>query len=72
MFLPSDLLSYALGLFSSVKLRTFAFATFIGFIPLALIFSYLGVLPPIYQVIGFVVLGLVIILLYFYRERFFR
>ncbi len=43
--LPVDVLSYALGLFSSVSFKLFIFATIIGVAPFAFIFSYASALP---------------------------
>lgn len=40
--LPIDLVSYALGLFTKMKVWRFALATFIGFAPLAILFAYFG------------------------------
>lgn len=40
--LPVDVLSYAIGLLSSIKLTTYTAATFLGVIPFSLIFSLLG------------------------------
>lgn len=42
MVVPVDMLSYALGLLSSVSFRVYAAATLLGIIPFALIFSYGG------------------------------
>lgn len=53
MIIPIDILSYVLGLFSKMKLRTYALATFIGIMPFAFILAYLGGLPVQYQVIAF-------------------
>jgi len=50
---PVDVLSYALGLFSKIKSPTFFFATFIGVIPFAFIFSYAGNLPSRLQIVIF-------------------
>lgn len=58
MIVPVDVLSYALGLFSRIGFWTYAFATFIGVIPFAFAFSYLGEVPYVYQV----VLGLVFLI----------
>lgn len=40
--LPVDVLSYALGIFSTISLSTYTIATFIGITPFAVIFSILG------------------------------
>ncbi|PIN91305.1 hypothetical protein COU57_01195, partial [Candidatus Pacearchaeota archaeon CG10_big_fil_rev_8_21_14_0_10_32_14] len=53
--LPTDGLGYALGLFSNVKMKPYVIATILGTIPFAIIFTYLGTLNVLYQIIGFVV-----------------
>ena len=55
MAVPVDVLSYILGLFSRIKLRTYFFATIIGVAPLAFIFAYIGGLPFKYQIIALIV-----------------
>lgn len=42
MAVPVDLLSYALGLFSTIPLRTYALATLVGVAPFSFIFAYGG------------------------------
>ena len=42
IFIPVDVLSYALGFFTSVPFTRYMFATIIGVTPLAIIFSYGG------------------------------
>lgn len=49
MSLPVDLLSYALGLFTNISLKSYMIATFIGIAPFAFIFSYSAALPVWYQ-----------------------
>ncbi len=56
MFLPVDVLTYALGLFTNINFKTFSITTFIGIIPFAFVLSYLGYLPIIYQIIGWTIL----------------
>lgn len=58
MIVPVDVLSYALGLFSKIGFGSYALATFIGVIPFAFAFAYLGEVPYIYQMI----LGLVFLI----------
>jgi len=50
MAVPVDILSYAIGLFSSVRLSTYALATFIGITPFAFVFSYVSRAPLILQI----------------------
>ena len=69
MIVPVDLLSYALGLFSKVNFKTYALATFIGIMPFAFVFSYLGTVPLLYQIMGFVVIGFVIGLVHELRKK---
>lgn len=55
--LPADLLSYALGLFTSIGFAPYFWATALGLLPFAFIFSYATALPFGFQgllaVIGF-------------------
>lgn len=44
MILPVDILSYALGLFTSISYRIYLLSTVIGVIPFAFVFSYVSVL----------------------------
>jgi uncharacterized membrane protein YdjX (TVP38/TMEM64 family) len=70
MIIPVDILSYALGLFSKVKFKTYFLATIIGLIPFAFVFSYLGTIPFYYQILGFFIVGLIITLIHeFYKKK---
>lgn len=60
MTVPVDVLSYALGLFTSVPWRTYFFATLIGIIPFAFILAYAGMLPLEYQML-LAILGLALV-----------
>ena len=53
--IPADVLSYALGLFSRVHIKTYALATLLGLAPLAFLLAYIGSLPVFYQIISFVI-----------------
>lgn len=68
IFFPVDLLSYALGLFSKIDFKTYFFATFLGIIPFALFFSFVGTLNPFFQVSG-TLLGLLVFLTYVYIRK---
>ena len=63
MIIPVDVLSYALSLFSNIKFKTYAIATFIGIIPFSFAFSYLGTVSIYYQISGLIGIGIVIILI---------
>lgn len=52
MTVPVDILSYVLGLFSTLKLREYFFATLIGVAPFAFVFAYVGRLPLFYQLLA--------------------
>jgi len=67
--LPVDLLSYGLGLFSSVSHKTYFLATLIGVIPFAFVFSYVGSLPPRLQVITLIEIFLFVVIVYLVRKR---
>ncbi len=62
MFIPVDFLSYALGLFSKIKTSTYLSATIIGLTPFAFVMAYLGIVPLLYQIIGIIIGGGIIII----------
>ncbi len=72
IIIPVDILSYALGLFSKIKLLPYSLATIIGITPFAFIFAYLGTVPFIYQII----LGLIVLIIFItwlvIEEMFYR
>ena len=53
MAIPVDVLSYALGLFSSISFKLYFVATLVGVSPFAFIFSYSVLLPPWLQILFF-------------------
>jgi len=67
--LPSDIVSYALGLFSKIKERDYILATIMGFTPLAFFLAYLGTLPVKYQIIGFIVIGIILIIGFYINPK---
>lgn len=56
---PVDFLSYVLGLFTNIPLRTYALATLIGITPFAFVYSYGGeaLFSGNWKVLAFIVLG---------------
>jgi uncharacterized membrane protein YdjX (TVP38/TMEM64 family) len=50
LVIPVDILSYALGLFSTMAWRPYVLATLIGVTPFGFYFSYAGTLPFWYQI----------------------
>ena len=50
ILIPVDILSYAIGLFTSIKLTTYTLATIIGVSPFAFILAYSSTLPPSLQI----------------------
>src|SRR3989344_543608 len=70
--IPVDGLSYFLGLFSKMKLRSYTLATLIGLTPFALIFSYLGTVELIYQLVSFTIglsIFLIMLLIVYFRTK---
>lgn len=51
MAVPVDVLSYAIGLFSKMELKSYFWATLIGVSPFAFILAYAGMVSPYYQLI---------------------
>lgn len=52
MSIPVDILSFALGLFTSVSTKKYFLATFLGVIPFGIVASYASLLPPVYQLVA--------------------
>jgi uncharacterized membrane protein YdjX (TVP38/TMEM64 family) len=63
-FLPFDIISYAIGLLSDVKFKTYFAATVIGFAPLAFILAYGAKFSLNWQLLLLAV-GIIIIFLFF-------
>lgn len=57
LFLPADILSYALGLFTKIDFKTFAWTTLVGLAPFAFVIAFIGYLPWQYQIIGLIFLA---------------
>src|SRR4030042_6483979 len=62
IFMPIDVVSYALGLFTNIKKSTYLLATLIGYAPLAFFVAYLGTVSTFYQVTGAVICVLAILI----------
>lgn len=62
--LPVDVLSYALGLFSTMSLWSYALATLIGITPFAFVFAYTAHLPLWLQAIALLCIGAALFISY--------
>ncbi len=62
--LPVDVLSYALGLFSSMSLWSYTLATLIGITPFAFVFAYTAHLPLWLQAIALLGIGIALFISY--------
>jgi uncharacterized membrane protein YdjX (TVP38/TMEM64 family) len=69
MIIPVDILSYALGLFTKIKFWPYALATFIGVIPVTLILAYVGTINPLFQLIVFLIVGIIILIGLFINKK---
>jgi uncharacterized membrane protein YdjX (TVP38/TMEM64 family) len=65
---PLDI-SYFLGLFSRISLRSFIISTIIGLIPFCLVLAYLGTIPISYQIITFLIIGIIFYLYYLTHKK---
>lgn len=65
IILPSDIVSYAIGLLSKVDFKTYFFATIIGMIPFAIILSYIGSKSPLVQILSLIIGGIFFLGLYY-------
>ncbi len=69
MMIPVDILSYLLGLFSTIHWKMFALTTFIGITPMAFVFAFGGVLSVGTQVTLFIAGAIILTLIYRYRLK---
>ena len=71
IIIPADILSYTLGIMTRISYPFFIITTIIGIIPASIYFSYLGVLPIFYQLMGWAygILILAILLVILFRRR---
>ena len=69
MIMPVDVLSYALGLFSNISGTLFFLSTVIGVTPFAFIFSYLGSLPPGFQLITLIEIVIFILIAHYFLKK---
>lgn len=60
MIIPVDLLSYALGL-TKIKFKIYFWATLIGIIPFAFVFSYIGDIGNAIKILPFISAGILIL-----------
>ena len=66
--IPADILSYVLGLFSKIRFWPFVISTFIGVIPAAFLLSYVGAMDYFYQIIVFLIIGIIFLSVCIIRE----
>ena len=62
IFIPIDIMSYAIAIFTKIDVKKFALGTFIGFIPITLILSFFGGIPSEAKIV-LIVIGIILILL---------
>ncbi len=62
IIIPVDILSYALGIFTKMKARSYIIATIIGISPFAFLLAYLGTIPINYQILLFFIAGVLILI----------
>jgi uncharacterized membrane protein YdjX (TVP38/TMEM64 family) len=62
IFVPLDIVSYALGLFTNIKKEIYIPATIIGYAPLAFLIAYLGTLSSYYLIAGGIICAIIILI----------
>ncbi len=67
--IPVDVLSYALGIFSNIKTRTYLLATILGITPVVFLLAYLGTVPFEYQLIALLIAMIIITTGFIVREK---
>jgi uncharacterized membrane protein YdjX (TVP38/TMEM64 family) len=68
MTIPVDVLSYALGLFSRINGTTYFWATFLGVIPFAFVFAYVGTVSVAVQIVVVLTVGSIAAVVYTVRR----
>lgn len=68
VIIPIDILSYALGIFTKMSMRSYLLATLIGMIPFAFAWAYFGVIKFEYQVMLFFIAGILILIGFLIKE----
>lgn len=71
MVIPVDILSYMLGLFTSISWKLFAVTTFFGVIPAVIFLSVFGSISFVYQV-AVAVVGVSILILFLTIKKFLK
>lgn len=66
ILVPLDVVSYALGFFTQMKKSSYTLATFIGYAPLAFIVAYIGTVSIAYQIVGFIILTIGVLIGWFW------
>jgi len=69
IFLPVDVLSYIIGLFTDMRLSAYLLATFIGITPFAFIFAYGAQLPIDIQAMALAIFVILVILNYKFIKK---
>jgi uncharacterized membrane protein YdjX (TVP38/TMEM64 family) len=69
IFLPFDIFSYGISLFTRIKLRDYILATLIGFAPLTFIFSFFGEFSMTTQIILAITGTILIAILLLFRKE---
>lgn len=60
--IPADVLSYAIGIFTRMKMKSYLLATLIGITPFAFGWAYFGGISIEYQILLFLIIGIVILI----------
>lgn len=69
IFLPLDIVSYYLGIFTKIKFRTYLLAYLIGVVPVAFFLAYVGNLTILQETIIFVIsIGVIVIVRFLYEN----
>lgn len=69
IIIPVDALSYALGLFSTIKMREYMLATVVGITPFAFVWAYFGSMPPKQLAVVVVVVLIAYVVYAVFKER---
>lgn len=69
LIIPIDILSYALGIFTKIKTRTYLLATIVGTTPFAFVWAYLGTMRFYYQICALLIAVVIFLIGFIIRKR---
>ncbi|MFA5020426.1 MAG: VTT domain-containing protein [Candidatus Pacearchaeota archaeon] len=69
LFIPFDIMSYAISLFTKINLKKYTLATLIGYAPITFVLTYFGdISTQVWVILGLIGIALLLILILFHKK----